>query len=100
MIKKRIALLAVLAMVVLAGCSDQLGDRGGKDGSPPDHIGDVDYIEVYRNADNFPNVARVCVQGLGFATTSSGRGESAGATPLIRVTEWDSFCAKKQKNRP
>ncbi|MEC3978312.1 hypothetical protein [Amycolatopsis sp. H20-H5] len=63
----------------------------------PDFIGDVDYVDVYRNADNFPNVARVCVQGLAFVTTSSGRGESAGAAPIIRVADWDSFCAEKKK---
>jgi hypothetical protein len=86
---------AAVLMLVLAGCSEQLRDRGGQEGAPPDFIGDVDYVEVYRNADQFPNVARVCVRGLAFATSSSGRGESAGAATLIRVTEWDAFCAEK-----
>ncbi|GAA0559384.1 hypothetical protein A8924_5218 [Saccharopolyspora erythraea NRRL 2338] len=92
---KPVAVLATVLALGLTGCSDQLGDRGGKEGSPPDLIGDVDYVEVYRNADGFPNVARVCVQGLAFATSSSGRGESSGATPVIRVPEWDGFCAQK-----
>ncbi len=95
MVRKTIAPLAAMLVLVLTGCADQLRDRGGQEGAPPDVIGDVDYIEVYRNADHFPNVARTCVQGLAFATTSSGRGQSAGATPLIRVPEWDDFCAGK-----
>ena len=91
----KIAALAVVLMFVLAGCSPQLKDRGGKEGAPPDSIGDVDYIDVYRNADQFPNVARICVLGLGFASGSTGGGESSGATPIIRIPEWDAFCAQK-----
>lgn len=78
---------------VAVGCAASLGDRGGETGAPPDQVLDVDYVEVYRNADHYPNVARVCVLGLGFATTSTGSGESPGATPLTRVPEWDAFCA-------
>ena len=96
MLRKTIALALVF---VLAGCSAQLEDRGGDEGAPPDYIGDVDYVEVYRNADAFPNISRVCVQGIAFATTSTGRGPetSGGATPLIRVSEWDGFCEGKRK---
>ncbi|GAB2470843.1 hypothetical protein GCM10027187_43640 [Streptosporangium sandarakinum] len=93
---------AALAVLLLAGCSDQLGDRGGKNGAPPDRIGDVDYVEVFRNADNFPNIARICVEGLAFASTSSGsRGEDGVANPaLIRVPEWDAGCAAHAKSAP
>ncbi|WP_055480827.1 hypothetical protein [Sphaerimonospora mesophila] len=86
---------AILAVLLLAGCSsDQLGDRGGKEGAPPDKVGDVDHIEVFRNADSFPNIARICVEGLAFVSTSSGkRGESGVANPaLLRVPEWDAKC--------
>ncbi|MFI5931839.1 hypothetical protein [Actinoplanes sp. NPDC051494] len=85
----------MVAVLAVAGCSDQLGDRQGDEGAPPDKISDVDYIEVFRNADNFPNIARICVRGLGFASTSSGaRGENGYAQPaLIRVPEWDATCA-------
>jgi hypothetical protein len=96
---KKIVIGLALAGVATAGCSAQLGDRGGVNGSPPDFIGDVDYVEVYRNADAFPNVARVCTLGLGFATTSTGSGESSGATPLLRVPEWDAFCAGRARPR-
>ncbi|MBN6039688.1 hypothetical protein [Amycolatopsis sp. 195334CR] len=93
--KKLPGLYAALVLL-LAGCSDQLEDRGGDEGAAPDFIGDVDHVEVYRNADAFPNIARACVQGLGFATTSTGRGESSGGGPLVRVPEWDAFCASKR----
>lgn len=96
------------AALVLAttGCSDALGDRGDElvppaDGAVagadyPDFIGDVDYVEIYRNVDGFPNIGRTCVLGLGFATPSTGTGEGGGgATPLLRVPEWDAFCAGK-----
>jgi hypothetical protein len=98
MVRKTIVPLAAV-LALLTGCSAQLEDRGGTEGAAPDSIGDVDYVEVYRNADYYPNVARVCVLGLGFATTSTGRGESGGATPVIRVAEWDGFCAGKAKPR-
>jgi hypothetical protein len=94
---RKIASLAAVLVFGLAGCSAQLEDRGGDEGAPPDFIGDVDYVDVYRNADDFPNIARVCVEGLGFATTSTGRidGQSMGGAPLVRVAEWDAFCAGK-----
>lgn len=88
---------AGLSLVLLTGCAEQLGDRGGHEGSPVDVVSDVDYIEVYRNADLYPNIAKVCVDGLGFATPSSGRSDSGGgATPLLRMTEWDQFCSGKR----
>lgn len=89
---RALLLAATGAALVLAGCSDQLGDRGGQEGSPPDKILDVDYVEVFRNADGFPNVSRVCVDGIAFATSSTGRGESSGGASIIRVPEWDAVC--------
>ncbi|WP_218010754.1 hypothetical protein [Herbidospora mongoliensis] len=91
---------ALIAALLLTGCSDQLGDRGGNENAPPDKIGDVDYVEIFRNADNFPNVARICIEGLAFASTSSGsRGESVANPALLRVPEWDAKCAAVSKPR-
>lgn len=94
-----IAGLAVAGILVMSSCSAQLGDRGGKEGSPVDKVSDVDYVEVYRNADNTPNVAKICVAGAGFASTMGGlRGEGAAVSPsLVRMTEWDAFCATKKR---
>ena len=82
---------AGLALVLtLAGCSEELGDRGGSKGADPDKISDADYVEVYRNIDNFPNIALVCIQGIAFATTASREGMSA--PQLLRMPEWDARC--------
>ncbi|MBF6134710.1 hypothetical protein IU501_17075 [Nocardia otitidiscaviarum] len=88
-----IGCLSAALMLALTGCGkEELGDRSG----PPDAIYDVDYVEIFRNTDSFPNIARVCVRGIAFAATSTGRGENAaGAGPIVRVTEWDGFCAGK-----
>jgi hypothetical protein len=86
----------IVLTAVLAACggayTGQLNDRS----DPADLVGTVDYTAVYQNIQYFPNVALSCVDGLGFATTSTGRGESAGATPLVRVPERDAFCATKR----
>jgi hypothetical protein len=108
MMARRGTLATILvALMVLAGCAtstersgESLGDRGGVEGAAPDVVLDVSYVEVYRNADHFPNIARVCVRGIAFATGSTGAGTAVGATPLIRVQEWDSFCAGKEPSGP
>jgi hypothetical protein len=91
-----IAGVTTALVLVLASCtSEQLGDRGGDD-APPDRVDDVDRVEVYRNVDGFPNVARVCVRGRGFAATASGNeaSDTVDAGPaLVRVVEWDDYCA-------
>jgi hypothetical protein len=85
------------ALLGLAGCASQLGDRGGQEGARPDNVLDVDYVVVYRNANRFPNLAIVCADGLGFATTSTPSGEngSIGGAPLVRLPERDPLCAAK-----
>ena len=101
---RRTRMAAVLAAVlVLAGCATQpsapppaLQDRGGVEGSGPDVVLDVSYVEVYRNIDHYPNIALVCVRGIGFAAPSTGAGASVGATPMLRVPDWDAFCATKE----
>ncbi|MFV0526660.1 MAG: hypothetical protein ACK5RL_19425 [Acidimicrobiales bacterium] len=80
-------------IVASTACSEeQLGDRGGENGSPPDSIGDVDYVVVFRNADRFPNVARICIDGVAFASTSSSSATTGSGVSLIRVEEWDDEC--------
>jgi hypothetical protein len=53
------------------GTSVQLGQPLHEQGAPPDRIDDVEYVDVFRNADGLPNIARMYVQGLAFARTSS-----------------------------
>lgn len=66
------------------------GRSGKQEGAPPDRIGDVDGVVVYRNVDGFPNVASTCVKGI----AGPGGEYAGGATPLVRVPEWDAECAQ------
>lgn len=81
---------AVLAVLALSGCSAESADRQGGQGAAADRITDVDSAEVFRNIDDFPNVERLCIDGLGFAATSSYDGQTA--SNLVRVPEWDRRC--------
>lgn len=98
--------VAIAATLLLGSCGSpqQLGDRGGVDGAPPDKISEVDYAEIYRNVDGFPNLGRFCVDGLGFAAPSTGaavgEGGTNGATPIIRVPEWDEDCSNRRYTGP
>lgn len=95
-----VAAIAIGLALTLVSCAESLSDREGPEGDAPDRVLDVDYVEVYRNADNFPNVARVCAAGLGFATTSTGSDVDAPTSPsLVRVTDWDEFCAARVARR-
>ena len=69
-------------------CSAQFSDQGGIAQANPD------YILTYLNVDGFPNPTIMCVQGVGFVTTS--RDYSA----ILRVPEWDAFCATQKPASP
>lgn len=64
---KRLA-LAVLTVVVLAGCSDWNDDRGRGD-APADQQPDQTR-KVWPNADHFPNISAFCIGGNGVYTTT------------------------------
>lgn len=93
-----VAAAAALAVLALTGCSAQLGDRTGGSGRDPDKLSDVDYVEVYRNIDNFPNIAKVCVGGVAFAATSTRDGQTSPS--LVRVPEWDASCPRTTPTAP
>jgi len=80
------AVLAVAAVSAAAGCSSQLNDQKGVGQALPD------YTLTYLNVSDFPNITLVCIKGVGFATTT--RDNNAA---IQRVTEWDGFCASKEK---
>ena len=48
---------------------------------------DPDLIESYNNLDGHPNIAKVCIDGVAFATTTR---ENNAA--IQRVPDWDSTC--------
>ncbi|HEY8374578.1 MAG TPA: hypothetical protein VIL00_17750 [Pseudonocardiaceae bacterium] len=95
------ALLATVVALALTGCTTRTSSRDEQENRSPNLVGDVDYVEIYRNTDHFPDVARVCVQGLGFVTTSTDdrRAGSHRSGPLLRVPEWDGFCTHKRQQR-
>lgn len=78
------ALLVIGGIAASAGCSNQLNDQGGV----PQHS--ADYEMTYLNVSSFPNITLVCIKGIGFATTTRDY------TSVMRVPEWDSFCATKE----
>lgn len=88
--RKFLLTTAVAAAVLTAGCSAESADRQGGSGSGADRITDVDRAEVFRNIDDYPNVERVCIDGVAFAATTSYDGTTA--SNLIRVPEWDAVC--------
>lgn len=82
------AAASAAALIVVAGCSNQLNDQGGiKQASP-------DYSLTYLNADSYPNVTMLCIDGVGFATTTRDY------TALVKVPEWNTFCATKERAMP
>ena len=48
---------------------------------------DPDLLEAYNNLDGHPNIAKVCIDGVAFATTTR---EAHAA--IQRVEAWDSTC--------
>lgn len=84
------ALTAAAALLLLVGCSAESQDRKGGKGNDADRITDVDKAEVFRNIDDFPNIERVCVDGIAFAATTSYDGTTA--SNLVRIPDWDALC--------
>jgi hypothetical protein len=80
--------LALAAAGISAGCSNQLNDLGGVGQAKPD------YSLTYLNVKNFPNVTVLCIRGVGFATTTRDYAS------VMRVPEWDSFCATQEPASP
>lgn len=91
--KLSIALVAAGAVtLVLAGCTPTANqDRTVGGGKLPDSLYDTQLVELYRNADNIPNVAYFCAGKFGWAATLSN--DSTSAPTLIRFPDYDKRCA-------
>lgn len=74
------ALLAVVAAAALTGCGAQRQDLEDVTIKQPDKY------ELYVNIDTHPNVARFCIGGVAFASTSREY------TSVMRIPEWDEWC--------
>lgn len=78
--KRVMITLAAVAAVAAAGCTSTLQDLENVDAVPPDSY------EVFQSPDLFPNIARVCVDGVAFVTTTRDYQQ------VTRVPEWDAEC--------
>lgn len=82
--KKIVGVLLVGAVALaLAGCGSSRRDLNGIPNKDPDKA------EMYSNVDGYPNVVRICIQGVAFATNTRQYDS------MIRVPEWDkTFCTQ------
>ena len=80
-----IAGTAAMAAVLLAGCeAQQWRDLENQTQTEPDKV------RLITNVDGYPNVVALCIEGVGFATTTR---DSLGA--IQRVPEWnEGWCAE------
>lgn len=88
-----IGIVTVALAVALAGC----GTFGGGGNAPGTGAGahdlkhvkfqDPDSAVGLNNVDQYPNIVRVCFDGVAFATTTRPDFSS-----IQRVPEWDKFC--------
>ena len=61
---RRYRVAAAALALALAGCTTTLQDLEGIQAETPDRV------RVFLNADQFPNVNVVCIDGVGFVTTT------------------------------
>lgn len=75
--------LVLTAGAAFAACSPGNNFRDVKGVSSQD----PDLIESYNNLDGHPNIAKVCIDGVAFATTTRD-----AQAAIQRVQDWDSTC--------
>lgn len=87
-----IALLAGAALLALTGCADGGVNLDSLTGGFKDLEGipaeDPTNVRIFNNVDGFPNIVKVCTDGVAFATTTRD------LNAVVRVPEWDGGCAK------
>ena len=74
-------LVCALALIGVAACSTTLQDIEGIEASRPDKL------EFYQSVDGYPNVGRICIDGVALLQTTREYGDA-----LSRVPEWDERC--------
>lgn len=74
-------------MALLSGCGDTFRDLENIKGRDPERV------EIVYNVDGYPNIVRVCVDRVAFATTTR-----QNQAAIFRVPEWDvSYCGATPK---
>lgn len=85
--KIKLAGIVATVLLLLTGCGSSRRDLNGVPNRDPDKA------EMYANVDGYPNIVRICIDGVAFATTTR---EAQGS--MLRVPEWDaSFCGSVKK---
>jgi hypothetical protein len=81
-VKRRIIAAAVTLAVAgsAAGCGANTRDLEGVPIRSPQKV------EIYANLDGHPNIARQCIDGVAFMTTTRDY------SSVLRVPEWDGWC--------
>lgn len=89
---KKIAIAAGIGAVLvsLTACGqapweDSLRDLEGVE------VYDPDSVRMWNNVDKHPNIVRLCLDGVAFATTTREYGDA-----LLRIPEWDAYCKTVQ----
>ncbi len=82
--------IAIAALLLTTAGSCEEGDSSNYDVKGVE-AKNPDKIEGYANIDGHPNIVRLCIGGVAFATTSREAGLN-----FLRVPEWDvPFCGGK-----
>lgn len=76
------AVVTAAAAVALSGCGLNDSVRDYEEAQ----VKDPDSVTLWNNVDLHPNVARLCTDGVAWATTTRDY------TAIIRVPEWDAYC--------
>lgn len=78
--------LTLVAALMLTGCGqNNFRDKEGVASR------DADEYTLWNNVDGHPNVVRLCLDGVAFATTTRD------LQAIMRVPEWDKHCAEVPK---
>jgi hypothetical protein len=93
-LKKWTVVISVAALVFATGCTKpELQDRSSGAGRSADGVKDAYEVEVWRNVNNYPNVAIFCADGLAFFAASTDQHSGSRGT-LGRLPERDELCAR------
>lgn len=84
---RKLATATVLAAAALSLTGCQLHKTATNADLTGVHYDTPDTVKVWQNIDNHPNIAKLCLDGVAFATTT--RDAQAAAQ---RVPEWDQTC--------
>ena len=79
----KLLVMATAGALVLGSCSSRNNFRDVEGVASKD----PDLIESYNNLDGHPNIAKVCIDGVAFATTTRD-----AQAAIQRVEAWDSTC--------